>query len=127
MLHITFGGNKLHHDDVGYNNANCHWNKKNFEGNKNAFERPYDKQNLTLVIISYGMFTRVRSSILFYCELFVDILYYDVINQVILYWPCYMSKASSIGLRSKAEGQYSQLLTCDWANMIPLIYGISIY
>ena len=38
-------------------------------------------------------------------------------NQVILYWPCYMSEVCCIGPRPKAKGQYSRSRTCDWASM----------
>ena len=52
------------HDDVRYINTDFHGNKQTLEGDKRRrfyrllkwpllFERSYDKQNLTLVIISY--------------------------------------------------------------------------
>ena len=41
---------------------------------------------------------------------------YNVINQVISYWPSYRSKVCCTGPRPKAEGQYSWPRTCNWAN-----------
>ena len=42
--------------NVHYNNANFHGNKQKFEGNKIEFRGPYDKQNPTLMIISYEIY-----------------------------------------------------------------------
>ena len=40
-------------DSVHVNNAFSHWTNVHFEGGKIPFKRSYDKQNLTLVVISY--------------------------------------------------------------------------
>ena len=48
--------------DVRNNNVNFHWKYVHFKSDKNLFKKSYDKTNLTLVVISYEMTTRVRSS-----------------------------------------------------------------
>ena len=43
-------------------------------------------------------------------------LYYNIINQVILYWPSYGSSICCIGPRQKAVGQYNRSRSRKWAN-----------
>ena len=48
-------------DNVHVNNAFSQWTTVHFEGDKNSFKGSYDKQNLTLVVISYEIYeTRQR-------------------------------------------------------------------
>ena len=48
-------------DNVRVNNGFSDWNNANFEGDKILFKWSYDKQNLTLVVISYEIYeTRQR-------------------------------------------------------------------
>ena len=46
--------------------------------------------------------------------------YYNVINQVMSYWPSYGSSFCCIGPRPKAVSQYSRTRTRDWASTILL-------
>ena len=55
--------------------------------------------------VSYGYLTSAQMS-----------NYYNVINQVISYWPNYGSEVCCIGPRPKAMGQYSKSRTRNWAN-----------
>ena len=43
-------------DNVHINNAFSHRTNVHFEGNKSHFRGSYDKQNLTLVVISYKIY-----------------------------------------------------------------------
>ena len=49
---LSAGTSNLMNEDVLDNSANFHCNETNFKGDKITFKRKYDKQNLTLVIIS---------------------------------------------------------------------------
>ena len=56
----TFGGNKYRHDDVRDNNAFFVEILSTLKAIESSFERSYDKQNITLVVISYEIYQTRR-------------------------------------------------------------------
>ena len=63
LLHMcinNFGGKKYRHDDVRDNNAFFVEILSSLKAIKSSFERSYDKQDITLVVISYEIYQTCR-------------------------------------------------------------------